>query len=109
MDAHHVKSDAAQNRIPTRPPSGRYRFDIASPNEDLCRGVSKQLPWLILLFGGLISAWAAWNIHSQIEREARTAFQMHAFDFQTSIATRLRNYDDIVFGIAGFITIQTAT
>jgi signal transduction histidine kinase len=101
LDAHHLKSDAAHYSAPPRPPADSYQFNIWPGNESLTKVVSRQLPWLILVFGGLVSSWAAWNIDAQIERETRTAFRMHSLDFQTSVASRLRSYEDILFGVAG--------
>jgi signal transduction histidine kinase len=101
LDAHHLKSDAARYGVHLRSPADRYQFDIFPAKEGMTKVISRQLPWLILVFGGLISSWAAWNINAQIEREARTNFQMHSLDFQTSVASRLRSYEDILFGVAG--------
>lgn len=101
MDAHHLKSDAAHYGVHLRSPTGRYHFYICRGRENLTKAASRQLHWLIFLFGGLISSWAAWNINAQIEHEALAAFQIHSLNFQTSVASRLRNYEDILFGIAG--------
>jgi signal transduction histidine kinase len=101
MDAHHLKSDAAHLGARTRRRAARYQFDILARKESLSKAVNRQLPWLILAFGGLLSSWAAWNINAQIEREAQATFQIHAIDFRNSVAGRLRSYEDILFGIAG--------
>jgi signal transduction histidine kinase len=100
MDVHHLNSDAAQHSVHARPTSARCHFDMR-PDRGAAKAASRQLPWLILIFGALLSGWAAWNINAQLEREASAAFQLHALDFQNSVASRLHGYEDILFGIAG--------
>jgi signal transduction histidine kinase len=101
MDAHHLKSDAAHLGVYLRSAARRYHFDIWRRRDHLSTFICRQMPWIVLAFGGLVSVSAAWMINGQIEREARAAFQMHALDFQSSVAGRLRSYEDILFGIAG--------
>lgn len=101
MDVHHLKRDVAQHRVNTRPPPNRCHFDMRPEKGVVAKAVTRQLPWLILVFGGVLSAWAAWNINTQIERDARAAFHIHALDFQNSVTSRLRAYEEILFGIAG--------
>jgi signal transduction histidine kinase len=101
MDIHHLKSDAAQHRAHARPILNRCHFDMLPDKGGVAKAASRQLPWLILIFGGLLSTWAAWNINAQIEREAHAAFHIHALDFQNSLTSGLRGYEDILFGIAG--------
>lgn len=90
---YHSPSDAARHGAPTGSRASGCHFHIGH--------LGRQLPWLIVVGGGLISSWAALRIDARIEKEARATFQMHALDFQTSIATRLRSYEDVLFGIAG--------
>jgi signal transduction histidine kinase len=60
-----------------------------------------RLPWLILLFGGIVTVWSAGYVTRQIDREARIAFEGRAHDFEANLERRLRSYEDILFGVLG--------
>jgi signal transduction histidine kinase len=98
---HRSRSDAAPQGAPGGPHASGCHFRINHRGGLVLASLGRHLPWLIAIGGGLISSWAALRIDARIEKEARATFQMHALDFQTSIATRLRSYEDVLFGIAG--------
>ena len=60
----------------------------------------QELSAILTILIGMLTIGAAIEIEQRIETEARAAFQTHVIDFRTSIESRLRSYEDILFGLA---------
>jgi signal transduction histidine kinase len=101
FDDHHSPSDAARCGARAGSQPSACLFTIGHRGGGALGNIGRQLPWLIVVFGGLISSWAALRVDAEIANEAHAAFRMHALDFQTSIASRFRSYEEVLFGMAG--------
>lgn len=74
------------------------------------RNITKRLPWLVLLLGGIATIWGALYVRQQIQREADNRFRVQVHDFETTLVRRLKSYEGILFGVVGlYQTSSTVT
>ena len=65
----------------------------------------KYSHWIIFVVGWVISGWAAFYVHEQIERKAQDSFNLRVQDMEAAVVRRLRSYEDLLYGIAGLYQV----